>query len=229
MLPSSHPFPLEAHDVSLARGGREVLSGVSLRLERAAVTTLVGPSGAGKSSLLRCLNRLEEPERGYVTLDGEDIRRIEPTALRKRIGMIFQSPVLFEGDVRANLEYGLGDVGTARLGAAMDRAGLAASFLERPSGALSLGQAQRACIARALLRDPEVLLMDEPTSALDKDASARIEDLIMSLAGRGLTVLLVTHDLLQARRVATAGALLVDGSIQAHGSLDLIEASWPRG
>ena len=213
--------------MDLDRGGRRVLRGVSASFPSGEVTALVGPSGAGKTSLLRCLNRLEEPAGGNVLLDGVDVREIEPMDLRRRVGMIFQTPVIFEGGVRANLAYGLDGVADERLAAALEAAALPTSFLDRDSAALSVGQAQRVCIARALVRDPEVLLMDEPTSALDKDASARVEGLIRDLADRRLAIVLVTHDLGQARRVATEGVLLVEGEVVATGAIQALEGAWP--
>jgi ABC-type multidrug transport system fused ATPase/permease subunit len=219
--------PLVAHELDLDRGGRPVLRGVSATFPSGVVTSIVGPSGAGKTSLLRCLNRLEEPLNGRVELDGVDIRSIHPPELRRRVGMIFQTPVLFEGGVRANLRYGLNGVQDESLAAALEAAALPTSFLERDSTALSVGQAQRVCIARALVRDPEVLLMDEPTSALDKDAAARVESLIGSLARSGLAIALVTHNLAQAARVAETGILLVDGKVAATGPVSELEAAWP--
>lgn len=219
--------PVIAEEVDLDRGGRGILRGVSAAFPAGEVTAIVGPSGAGKTSLLRCLNRLEEPHRGRVLLDGVDVRTIDPPELRRRVGMIFQTPVLFEGGVRGNLRYGLNGVADESLAGALEAAALPASFLERDSTALSVGQAQRVCIARALVRSPEVLLMDEPTSALDKNASAKVEGLIRSLADRGLAIVLVTHDLAQARRVADEGVLLVDGRSVATGSVDELEAAWP--
>lgn len=204
-----------------------MLEDVDARFERGVVTAIAGPSGAGKTSLLRCLNRLEEPGEGDVFLDGMDIRSIDPTELRKRVGMIFQTPVLFAGDVRSNLEYGLEDLDEGWLGDAIESAGLDPAFLDREYTALSLGQAQRVCIARALVRDPEVLLMDEPTSALDKDAAARIESLVHDLTGRGLAIVFVTHNLAQAARVADRAYLLVEGRVTAEGSVRDVEAAWP--
>lgn len=224
---TTHPYPIEIEAVSLDRGGRRVLEGVSARFVRGRVTAIVGPSGAGKSSLLRCLNRLEEADGGRVLLDGTDVRGIDPILLRRRVGMIFQTPVLFEGGVAANLSYGLDPVDRDGAAAALEAAGLPAAFLERGSQALSVGQAQRVCIARALVRNPEVLLMDEPTSALDKDAAARVESLIGDLADRGLTIVLVTHNLAQAHRVADDAYLLVDGVITSSGTMAEIEAAWP--
>ena len=222
------PDVLVIDKVSLSRGGEVVLRDVSTAFERNRVSTVVGPSGAGKTSLLRCLNRLEDPEAGRVMLDDADIRSIEPTALRRRVGMIFQMPVLFPGTVRTNLGYGLNGVGDEKLNACLEASGLSDSFLDRDAQALSVGQGQRACIARALVRDPEVLLMDEPTSSLDKDASARIESLIGSLVEDGLTIVVVTHDLEQAKRVGSHAVLLVDGKVVASGTPEDVEGCWPK-
>jgi putative ABC transport system ATP-binding protein len=216
-----------AENIVLARNGRDVLHGVDAAFRRGAVTAVVGPSGAGKTSLLRCLNRLEEPSAGRVLLEGNDIRSLGPSELRRRVGMIFQTPVILEGGVRANLSYGLEDVSEATLAEALVAAGLPETFLDRESSALSVGQAQRVCIARALVRDPAVLLLDEPTSALDKDAAAVIESLLRRLSDRGLTLVLVTHNLAQAKRVADEAVLLVDGRVMEVGELGRIEAAWP--
>ena len=218
---------MAVEDLSLVRGGAQVLHSVDAAFERHTVTAVVGPSGGGKTSLLRCLNRLEEPDGGRVLLDGTDVRTLEPTLLRRRVGMISQQPVLFEGGVRANLTYGLQDADGGDLDSCLRAAGLPVSVLDRDATALSVGQAQRVTIARALVRDPTVLLMDEPTSALDKDAAARIESLIGDLVAGGLSVVLVTHDLRQARRVASRAVLLVDGHIVAAGDMDEIESAWP--
>ena len=226
-MPETNSYTLEVEDLELERGGRTVLRSVSALFPRAAVTAVVGPSGSGKTSFLRCLNRLDEPRSGRVLLEDVDVKSLAPTELRRRVGMIFQTPVVFEGGVGANLRYGLSEVSDADLAAGLESAGLPPSFLDRESSALSVGQAQRVCIARALVRKPDVLLMDEPTSALVKDAAARIETLITELAGRDLTIVLVTHNLEQARRLATQGFLLVDGRITAAGTIDQLEAAWP--
>jgi len=222
------PDVLVVEDLSLTRGGRRVLHGISATFERNKVSTVVGPSGSGKTSLLRCLNRLEDPDEGSVRLDGTDIRTMEPTALRRRVGMIFQVPLLFPGDVRSNLAYGLDGPSKTQMVDSLEASGLSESFLERDAQALSVGQAQRACIARALVRDPEVLLMDEPTSSLDKDAAARIESLIGRLVADGLTIVLVTHDLEQAKRIGSRALLLVDGRVAATGTPMDVEQRWPK-
>ncbi|MGH2750897.1 MAG: phosphate ABC transporter ATP-binding protein [Actinomycetota bacterium] len=225
---SSQSTVMELHGVSLTRGGRTVLSGITAAFPRHVVSAIVGPSGAGKTSLLRCLNRLEEPSLGHVSLDAADLVTLDPTHLRRRVGMIFQTPVLFEGGVRANLAYGLPEVPEDELRSALVAAGLGAEFLDRDGTALSVGQAQRVCIARALVRRPEVLLMDEPTSALDTNATTRIEQLVTSLNERGLTVIWVTHDLDQALRVAEHAVLISDGRLVATGSPQDVTRAWPR-
>jgi putative ABC transport system ATP-binding protein len=217
---------LEVTGVVLIKRGRTILQDVDATFPRGKVTAVVGPSGAGKSSLLRCLNRLDEPSAGRVRLNGVDIRSLDPPELRRRVGMIFQTPLLFDGGVRRNLTYGLGGVDDAILEVALADAGLPASFLERSSTALSVGQAQRVCIARALVRQPEALLFDEPTSALDVDAAARVETLISALGHGGLVAVIVTHDLALARRVSDRAMLLVEGRIRALGDMDAIEREW---
>jgi putative ABC transport system ATP-binding protein len=142
--------------------------------------------------------------------------------------MIFQTPALFEGGVRSNLAYGLDGASEEDMRTALSSAGLDAEFLDRDSSALSVGQAQRVCIARALVRRPEVLLMDEPTSALDRDAAARIERLVTSLNETGLTVILVTHNLDQALRLAHHSVLLVEGQVVAAGTPRDVTGSWPK-
>ena len=219
---------MELREVSLERGGRAVLEGVTASFPRGEVSAIVGPSGAGKTSLLRCLNRLEEPSGGSVALDSTDIATLDPIQLRRRVGMIFQTPALFEGGVRSNLAYGLDGNSEEDMRTALTSAGLGPEFLDRDSRALSVGQAQRVCIARALVRRPEVLLMDEPTSALDRDAAARIERLVTSLNETGLTVILVTHNLDQALRLAHHSVLLVEGRVVAAGTPRDVTGSWPK-
>lgn len=182
------------------------------------VTSLIGPSGSGKSSLLRCLNRLWEPPAGTVFLDGTDITELEVLQLRRRVGILFQSAVLFEGTVRDNVAYGprlrgrpLSD---RRIQELLAMTGLNAEFIDRPAQQLSGGQAQRVALARTLANEPEVLLLDEPTSALDPAAVQRIERTVLDLRERlGLTVVWVSHDLEQLERTADWVVLLIDGRV----------------
>jgi ABC-type iron transport system FetAB ATPase subunit len=191
---------IETQDLAVARGGRVVARGIDLCVRAGEVTAVVGPSGAGKSSLLRALVRLDEPAAGRVLVDGRDAAELEPCALRRRVGLVAQAPVMLPGDVRANLAYGLG--GPADLAGALAATGLDASFMERDARKLSGGEAARVAVARALTRDPGALLLDEPTAALDREAAAPVEALVRDLAARGLGILIVTHDEAQAERVA---------------------------
>jgi ABC-type iron transport system FetAB ATPase subunit len=193
---------IETEDLAVARGGRVVVRGIDLCVRAGEVTALVGPSGAGKSSLLRALVRLDEPAAGRVLVDGNDAAELDPCALRRRVGLVAQAPVMLPGDVRANLAYGLD--GPADLEGALEATGLDASFMDRTARELSGGEAARVAVARALTRDPVALLLDEPTAALDRDAAAPVEALVRDLAARGLGILIVTHDEAQAERVADA-------------------------
>jgi len=203
--------------------GEPILQGISMEIPAGRVTSVVGPSGSGKSSLLRCLNRLWEPPPGSIFLDGEDVTALDVLTLRRRVGILFQSPALFDGIVKENVNYGpqlrnrpLAD---GRIRELLQMAGLEEDFSERPVNRLSGGQAQRVALARTLANEPEALLLDEPTSALDPAAVQRIEDTILGLRDRlGLTVVWVSHDLEQLQRTADRVVLLVDGAVAESDS-----------
>ena len=162
----------------------------------------MGASGAGKSTLLRCLNRLADPDAGTVTLDGRDIREIDPPALRRRVALVAQAPVMLPGTVADNLAYGLPALDDPA--PALAAAGLDATFLPRTAGALSGGERARVALARALTRAPDAILLDEPTAALDEDTARTIADTIVALARRDLIVIVATHDHVLADAVADA-------------------------
>jgi len=149
----------------------QILNDVSFNVRRGGALTLVGPSGSGKSSVLRCLNRLLEPTSGIVRFDSRDIRSFDPRELRCRVALVMQTSVMFEGTVRDNLcirpANAPGDFSDGRMAALLDEVGLESNLLDRDAATLSGGEKQRVTIARALLRDPQALLLDEPTSALD--------------------------------------------------------------
>ena len=198
-----------------------ILHDVSAQVERGGALTLVGPSGSGKSSLLRCLNRLEEPTGGVVRFDGHSITELDPRELRRRAALVLQTPVLFEGTVRENLMvhapgFAL-DVSEARLRTTLGEVGLEPILLEREAAMLSGGEKQRVTLARALLRDPQALLLDEPTSALDPPNAALVVETICRLRdGRGLTIVAVTHAPDLVRRLGGALLYLVKGRMQAY-------------
>ena len=190
---------------------REILHEGSLSVAPAAVTVLAGPSGAGKSTLLRLGNRLDIPSAGSGRFRGEDSAAIDPRELRRRVGMVFQRPVPFAGAVRENLKVGAPQASDEELGRSLQRVGLEGSMLDRVADDLSGGEAQRMCIARTLLTQPEVILMDEPTSALDHENRLGIEHLAKELAQEGIGILWVSHDLSQVRRIADHAVVLIDG------------------
>jgi putative ABC transport system ATP-binding protein len=208
----------ELERVTLARGSRTVLEGVSCRLPEGA-TCIAGPSGCGKSSLLRLLNRLADPVSGTVRYRGGDVRDRDPLELRREVGLVPQLPALFDGTVEENLRYAASLNGArpepARL---LDLAGLDPTYAEREASRLSVGEQQRAMLARALAVEPNVLLLDEPTSALDEAARGAVEQTLRDLRRRlGIALVLVTHDLAQARRMSEWVVRLDAGRVAAQG------------
>ncbi|SHI36160.1 ABC transporter ATP-binding protein [Desulfofundulus thermosubterraneus] len=198
-----------------------ILEDVTAHFPGGAITALVGPSGSGKSSLLRLLNRLDEPSRGRLYWQGKPLERYPVRELRRQVGMLFQTPVLFPGTVEENLLYGPRVTRSApRVEPAelLEQVGLDGEFLRREVSGLSGGQAQRVALARALANRPAALLLDEPTSALDPEARDEIELLITRLQRENaLTVVWVTHDAAQALRVAQVLAVMQKGRLTACG------------
>jgi putative ABC transport system ATP-binding protein len=204
------------------------LTGVTLDLPTEGITALVGPSGSGKSTLLRLCNRLEVPTSGSVAYRGRPLSDIDPLSLRRQVGMVFQRPVLFAGSVRDNLAEANGAAASDEFEEALQRAALDGSFLDRPAGELSGGEAQRVCLARSLLAGPDVLLMDEPTSSLDGAAESRLERLGRGLAETGIPIVWVTHDLAQMSRIADRVVMLLGGTLRFVGTADqLLNATDP--
>ena len=181
------------------------------------VTVLVGPSGSGKSTLLRCCNRLDAPTTGRVWFCGDDVARLDPLRLRRRVGMVFQRPTPFPGTVRDNLKVAEPALTDAHAVAVLQQVGLEAAFLDRMATELSGGEGQRVCLARTLVTEPEVVLMDEVTSSVDPAQRSGLEGLARLLATSGVAVLWVTHDLAQMRRVADHVLVVIEGRI-AHAS-----------
>lgn len=192
----------ELRDVCLDRGGRAVLDGFSAAIPEGA-TAVVGPSGAGKSTLLRLLNRLADPDSGEISYRGRPLDTYEPLALRREVSLVPQLPALLEGTVESNLRYAAELAGEPLdVAATLARAGLDASFAERDVSRLSVGEQQRAMLARALAQRPRVLLLDEPTSALDPAARDAVEATLARLRSESdLSLVLVSHDPEQARRL----------------------------
>lgn len=210
--------------VTQERGGTMILRDVTLDLPRTAITALVGPSGAGKTSLLRLLNRLDDPAAGQVSFDGQPISGYPIGTLRRRVGFVFQTPAMFPGTVRDNLRTAV-DLGAAGSvsGAppaerVLDAVGLSADYASREAESLSGGEKQRVSIARALMTGPEVLLLDEPTSALDPEVAERLLATIARLTREhGVSVVMVTHRLGEARHISTYTVMLEGGRLVEAG------------
>ena len=196
-------MPFELRDVTARRGGRPVLAGLSLDLPDGA-TAVVGPSGVGKSTLLRLLNRLVDADAGTVLYRGADLRARDVLELRREVSLVPQLPALREGTVAENVALGPRLAGREPdVGRALSLAGLDGSFAARDAARLSVGEQQRAMLARSLALEPRVLLLDEPTSALDAAARDAVEATLRELRVRlSLSYVLVTHDEAQAQRLA---------------------------
>ena len=220
---------LHVDDVSVFYGGRQVLSGIRMRIPRRQVTAFIGPSGCGKSTLLRCFNRMTDlidnaRVTGRILLNGDDIHapEVDVSRLRRQVGMVFQKPNPFPKSIFENVAYGLrlqGGLSKAELDDrvewALQSVGLWAEVLDRlQTSALELsgGQQQRLVIARALAVQPDVLLLDEPASALDPISTARIEELIEALKS-DYTIVIVTPNMQQAARVSDCTAFLNLGKL----------------
>jgi polar amino acid transport system ATP-binding protein len=220
-LDTSTDIAVEVTGLRKSFGPLEVLRGIDLRVNRGEVVCIIGPSGSGKSTLLRCVNLLEEPNGGTVIVDGVELTDpdCDIDAARRRIGMVFQSFNLFSHlNVLNNLTLAqrkvLGrdrataqDVALANL----ERVGLSEKANSLPNQ-LSGGQQQRVAIARALSMDPDVMLFDEPTSALDPELVGDVLNVMRKLAIEGMTMLVVTHEMLFAREVADK-VLFLDGGL----------------
>jgi putative ABC transport system ATP-binding protein len=209
----------ELADVGLDRGGRAVLDSVSASIPEGS-TAIVGPSGAGKSTLLRLLNRLADPDRGHIYYRARPLDSYQPLQLRRQVSLVPQLPALLEGTVESNLRYAAELAGESLdCDATLARAGLDASFAGRDVAKLSVGEQQRAMLARALAQRPAVLLLDEPTSALDHAARDTIEAALGELRRSGdLSIVLVSHDPEQARRLGDWVLRLEAGRVAGCGA-----------
>ncbi|HEY0204272.1 MAG TPA: amino acid ABC transporter ATP-binding protein [Acetobacteraceae bacterium] len=217
---------IAAHGIHKHFGPLHVLRGVDLQVAAGEMVFIIGPSGSGKSTLLRCLNRLETPDSGAITVDGTDLmdRRTDLNRLRRRIGMVFQSFNLYPhmtalGNVTLALRKvaGMGRVQADAAGrAALAQVGLADRGDHRPAQ-LSGGQQQRVAIARSLALEPRVMLFDEPTSALDPELVGEVLGVMRGLREAGMTMVVVSHEMGFARAAADRVVFMVDGSVLEAG------------
>jgi putative ABC transport system ATP-binding protein len=212
---------LRTENLSHRVDGTSLVDRVSVEIGAGDVVAVVGPSGAGKSSFLRLLNRLDEPTEGTVFLEGVDYREIPPQDLRRKVGMVMQSPHLFPGTVADNLRFGPQQRGKDLTREAIEqllaRVNLS-GYADRDVDKLSGGEAQRVSLARTLANEPGILLLDEPTSSLDDNTQRDVERLICDIiCDGGLTALIVTHDGDQARRVARRAMVIESGHLVDFG------------
>lgn len=218
---------IKVKDLKKSFGKLEVLKGISEEIKEQEVVCVIGPSGSGKSTFLRCLNLLEEPTGGEVYLDGEQINRpdVDIDKVREKLGMVFQSFNLFPHmTVMENLTLAPMKVkgmskkeAEEKAGQLLNTVGLADKALAYPR-ALSGGQKQRVAIARALAMDPEVMLFDEPTSALDPEMVGEVLAVMKELAEKGMTMVIVTHEMGFAKEVADRVLFMDQGVIMEQGA-----------
>jgi tungstate transport system ATP-binding protein len=212
MRAPSSDLPLVLEDVSLQAGATTILDRLSLAITPGAPTLIVGPNGAGKTSLLRLCMGLATPSAGRISWGG----RTDSKPVRRAI--LFQRPVMLRRTVAANVGYALAQAGAPRsqrmprVAALLDRVGLA-DLAQRPARRLSGGEQQRLALARALARDPEILLLDEPTANLDPAATRSVEEIVVMAAQSGIKIVMASHDLGQVRRLAGDVVFLVRGAL----------------
>jgi tungstate transport system ATP-binding protein len=213
-------LPLLLEGVTYAVAGRTLVDCISLAIEAGPRTVILGPNGAGKSLLLRLCHGLIPPSAGRIVWHGAGAA-VEGS-LRQRQAMVFQRPVLLRRSASANVDYALGLRGLARavrrerVAEALDRVGLAA-LAGRPARILSGGEQQRLALARAWALRPEILFLDEPTASLDPAATRAVEQIIDAFHAAGTKIVMTTHDLGQARRLADEIVFLHQGRIAEHG------------
>ena len=212
MRAPSSDLPLVLENVSLQAGSTTILDRLSLTIAPGAPTLIIGPNGAGKTTLLRLCMGLARPSAGRVSWGG----RTDSRPLRR--AFLFQRPVMLRRTAAANVVYALAQAGTPRsqraqrAAALLDRVGLA-DLAQRPARRLSGGEQQRLALARALARDPEILLLDEPTANLDPAATRSVEEIVLMAAQSGIKIVMASHDLGQVRRLAGDVIFLVRGAL----------------
>jgi tungstate transport system ATP-binding protein len=205
-------LPLVLDDVSLQAGATTILDRLNLTITPGAPTLIVGPNGAGKTTLLRLCMGLAVPSTGRISWGGRTGNTLERRAI------LFQRPVMLRRTTAANVAYALAQAGisresrTERVAALLERVGLA-DLARRPARRLSGGEQQRLALARALARNPEVLLLDEPTANLDPAATRSVEEIVLMAAQSGIKIVMASHDLGQVRRLAGDVIFLVRGAL----------------
>jgi tungstate transport system ATP-binding protein len=215
MRDRSYSLPIEFQNVAYAAGGTSILSAISLVISPGPPTLLLGPNGSGKTTFLKLAMGLLTPVAGRILFaSGAEVAR-------RRCAIVFQKPVMLRRSAARNVAFALKAAARAPEAATIERLLQAVGLggvAERPARRLSGGEQQRLALARALARDPDVLFLDEPTASLDPAATKSVEDIIVRTAERGVKIVMATHDLGQARRLAGDVVLLANGGIVEHAA-----------
>jgi ABC-type sugar transport system ATPase subunit len=221
---------IELQGVGKSYGSMQILKDIDLRVNEGEVLALIGPTGSGKTTLLRLIDLLEEPSSGTILLEGRDVSRLperDLIELRRRMAMVFQKPVMFKASVRYNVSYGLKVRGASdpeKVDLVLKAVGLQ-GYAHRDATTLSGGEMQRIALARALIVEPELLLLDEPTANLDPRSAAQVEELV---SGLHTTVIMATHNMSQCLRLSDRVAVLNEGRLAAQGRPEEVLGSQAR-
>lgn len=210
--------------VKLDKSEKHILNKISAEVLEKELITIIGPSGSGKSTLLSLINRMNEPDSGQLRFKGTPYNEIDVLKLRRKIGMVFQLPTMLSGSVRDNIMIGPSlfkeSLKELEIDNLLEQVALPKSIKEQDARSLSGGQKQRVSLARTLANQPEILLLDEVTASLDPQSTEEIEELIQSLHHSGKTILWVTHNIKQAKKVGQYTWVLADGNIIEQGHTD---------
>jgi tungstate transport system ATP-binding protein len=213
---------LELKGINKSYGQAKILKDIDLTVEKGEIMALIGPTGSGKTTLLHLIDLLELPTGGSIVFDGIPVTVLpekEMLKARRRMAMVFQKPVMFKASVRENVSYGLKIRGKSKeepVREALRAVGLL-GYESRDANTLSGGEIQRIALARALVLEPELLLLDEPTAHLDPKSAASIDRIIQDLSEQKTTVIMATHNMHQCRRLAHRVAVLREGRLAGWG------------
>lgn len=206
-------LPLKLDRVGFSAGGVEILRDVSLAIDSGAPTIVLGPNGAGKSVMLRLCHGLLTPTEGSIRAGGIAVST-------ERTALVFQRPIMLRRSALANVMYATAEKNSrARAASLLERVGLM-HLARRPARKLSGGEQQRVALARAWARDPEILFLDEPTASLDPAATRAVENIVREIASQGVKIVMATHDLGQAKRLAGDVVFLHKGRLLEHTSAE---------